>query len=93
MEEVAIISNIVKSEAVFAFLFISLFAYIIKSYSATQDRIMTHLDRSNASQEKTAKALDGINRTLTTLEGRIDRMEKITFKKEGIETECQSRKS
>ena len=44
--------------------------------------LMTHLQRSNESQERTANALEGIHSSLSKLEGRIDRIEKHTFNKE-----------
>lgn len=47
-----------------------------------EERLMEHLRRSNDSQEKTAKALEGINKSLASLEGRVDRIEKHTYKKE-----------
>ncbi len=46
-----------------------------------EERLMEHLERSNESQEKTAKSLESISRNLETLEGRVDRMEKYTYKK------------
>lgn len=49
-----------------------------------ENKLMDHLERSNESQEKTAIALEGINRSLTSLEGRVDRIEKHSFnEKEG----------
>ena len=44
--------------------------------------LMTHLERSNDSQERTANALEGINTNLSALEGRVDRIEKHTYQKE-----------
>ncbi|MFF5993480.1 hypothetical protein AAGS61_01845 [Lysinibacillus sp. KU-BSD001] len=44
--------------------------------------LMSHLERSNESQERTAHALEGINISLSTLEGRVDRIEKHAYKKE-----------
>lgn len=41
-----------------------------------------HLERSNESQERTANALEGIHSSLSTLEGRVDRIEKHTYNKE-----------
>lgn len=46
-------------------------------------QLMEHLERSNESQEKTAAALEGINKSLASLEGRVDRIEKHTYKNEG----------
>lgn len=47
-----------------------------------EKQLMEHLERSNDSQEKTAHALEGINKSLASLEGRVDRIEKHTYKKE-----------
>lgn len=47
-----------------------------------ESQLMTHLERSNESQERTAHALEGINMSLATLERRVDRIEKHTYKKE-----------
>lgn len=48
-----------------------------------EKQLMIHLERSNESQEKSAAALEGINRSLTSLEGRVDRIEKHAYKNEG----------
>lgn len=45
-----------------------------------EERLMEHLERSNVSQEKTVKSLESISHNLETLEGRVDRMEKYTYK-------------
>lgn len=45
-----------------------------------EKQLMQHLERSNESQEKTAEALTGINTSLSSLEGRVDRIEKHTYK-------------
>lgn len=47
-----------------------------------ESQLMEHLERSNESQEATARALEGINGSLSALEGRVDRIEKHTYKKE-----------
>ena len=47
-----------------------------------EKQLMQHLERSNESQEKTAEALTGINTSLSSLEGRVDRIEKHTYQKE-----------
>lgn len=44
--------------------------------------LMSHLERSNESQERTAHALEGINSSLSALEGRVDRIEKHYYQKE-----------
>lgn len=47
-----------------------------------EEKLMTHLERSNESQEKTTSTLQTMSITLQTLEGRMDRMEKVTYRKE-----------
>ena len=46
-----------------------------------EEKLMGHLERSNVSQEKTTAALQSINRTLNTPEGRVDRIEKLNYSK------------
>ena len=93
MELVAAFSEIATSQAVWAILCILLAAFVLKKMyekneqlskraEEREDKLMTHLERSNDSQEKTAIALEGINRSLTSLESRVDRIEKYSFKKE-----------
>ena len=43
-------------------------------------KLMTHLDESNKSQERTATAIEGINNSLNRLEGRVDVIEKNSHK-------------
>jgi len=88
---VAAVTKIASSEYVWTILFILLAGFVLKKMyekneqlskraEEREDKLMTHLERSNKSQEKTAVALEGINRSLTSLEGRVDRMEKYTYK-------------
>lgn len=71
------ISEIATSQAVWAILCIALVIYVMKRSEQRENRLMEHLERSNESQEKTAIALDGINKNLTKLEIRVDNIEKI----------------
>lgn len=64
-----------------------IFNYLIKLDQSHRDEskerersLMQHLERSNDSQERTAQALEGINTSLSNLEGRVDRIEKHTYK-------------
>lgn len=64
-----------------------IFNYLIKLDQSHRDEskerekaLMLHLNRSNESQERTAHALEGINTSLSTLEGRVDRIEKYAYK-------------
>ncbi|WP_432703349.1 BhlA/UviB family holin-like peptide [Lysinibacillus sphaericus] len=50
-----------------------------------ENKLMEHLERSNESQERTAIALEGMNRSLNVLEGRVDRIEKHSLKNKDIE--------
>ena len=50
-----------------------------------ENKLMDHLDRSNESQERTAIALEGMNRSLNVLEGRVDRIEKHSLKNKDTE--------
>ena len=66
-----------------------IFNYLIKLDQSHRDEskerektLMAHLERSNESQERTANALEGINASLATLEGRVDRIEKHAYQKE-----------
>lgn len=58
-----------------------------RRYKERENKLMDHLERSNKSQERTVIALDGINRSLNVLEGRVDRIEKHTLKNKNIERE------
>ena len=45
-----------------------------------EKELMLHLERSNESQERTAKALECMNASLSTLERRVDSIEKHAYK-------------
>lgn len=89
--DVATVNEIATSQAVWAIACLIIafgaFRYLISKNDTLMNRaeerenkLMDHLERSNESQEKTAIALEGINRNITVLEGRMDRMEKHTYK-------------
>jgi len=91
--DVAAVNEIATSQAVWAIACLIIafgaFRYLISKNDNLMNRaeerenkLMDHLERSNESQEKTAIALEGINRNITVLEGRMDRMEKYNYKKE-----------
>ncbi|RPJ97300.1 hypothetical protein CW357_01135 [Rummeliibacillus sp. TYF005] len=73
-------SEIATSQAVWAILCVLLTIYVMRRSEQRENKLMDHLQRSNESQEKTAVALDGINRSLSSLEHRVDRIEKFTEK-------------
>lgn len=91
MELVIAAQEIATSQAAWAILFIVFSAFVFiemrndnrrsrEAAETREEKLMEHLSRSNDSQEKTANALESINRTLNTLEGRVHRIEKITYK-------------
>lgn len=91
--DVSTVNEIATSQAVWAIACLLIafgaFRYLISKNDKLMNRaeerenkLMDHLERSNESQEKTAIALEGINRNLTVLEGRIDRIEKHSYKPE-----------
>lgn len=51
-----------------------------KESKLREQQLMAHLERSNESQEQTLTALQSINSTLATLEGRVDSIERICNK-------------
>lgn len=70
-----VIQEIAMSQAVWAVCCIAIVAWNMRTSKAREDKLMTHLERSNISQERTATALQSI-------EGRMDRMEKIIYRRE-----------
>lgn len=91
--DVATVNEIATSQAVWAIACLIIafkaFRYLISKNDNLMNRaeerenkLMDHLERLNESQEKNAIALEVINRNITVLEGRMDRMEKYSYKKE-----------
>ena len=85
--DVTAVNEIATSQAVWAIACLIIafgaFRYLISKNDNLMDRaeerenkLMDHLERSNESQERTAIALEGMNRSLNILEGRLDRIEK-----------------
>ena len=68
------IQEIAASQAVWAICCISIVWWTMKTSKIREDKLMEHLSRSNVSQERTASALQ-------SMEGRMDRMEKVLYKK------------
>ncbi len=73
--DVKLLSDVAMSQAVWAVCCIALTLWTMKTSKSREDKLMKHLERSNVSQERTATALQSI-------EGRMDRMEKIIYKEE-----------
>ncbi|PPA72472.1 hypothetical protein [Jeotgalibacillus proteolyticus] len=46
-----------------------------------EERLLNHLDRSNEIQQQTSTALQSIQRTMITIESRVDRVEKKIYRK------------
>lgn len=69
------LQEIATSQAVWAICCIAIVWWTMKTSKAREDKLMEHLERSNVSQERTATALQ-------SMEGRMDRMEKVIYKKE-----------
>ncbi|MDZ5712232.1 hypothetical protein [Jeotgalibacillus haloalkalitolerans] len=46
-----------------------------------EERLMTHLEKSNEIQHETSKTLQSMQTTLGTVENRVDRMEKKLYRK------------
>lgn len=59
---------------------IALYEDYRKESKIREQQLMSHLERSNDSQEQTITALQSINSTLATLEGRVDSIERICNK-------------
>ncbi|WP_337983462.1 hypothetical protein [Lysinibacillus sp. C5.1] len=59
--------------------------YLMNRAEERENKLMDHLERSNESQERTAIALEGMNRSLNVLEGRVDRIEKHSLKNKETE--------
>lgn len=70
-----IAQEIATSQAVWAVCCIAIVWWTMKTSKTREDKLMEHLGRSNVSQERTATALQ-------SMEGRMDRMEKVIYKKE-----------
>ena len=90
--DVAAVNEIATSQAVWAIACLLIafgaFRYLIgkndnlmNRAEERENKLMDHLERSNESQERTAIALEGVNKSLSSVEGRVDRMEKYIYKK------------
>lgn len=66
--------EVATSQAVWATCCIAIVWWTMKTSKTREDKLMNHLERSNTSQERTATALQ-------SMEGRMDRMEKVIYKK------------
>lgn len=73
--DVKSLTEIATSQAVWAVCCIALTLWTMKTSKDREDKLMKHLERSNISQERTATALQ-------SMEGRMDRMEKVIYKEE-----------
>lgn len=67
-----VLQEVATSQFVWAICCIAFVVWTTKTSKAREDKLMRHLERSNISQERTATALQ-------SMEGRMDRMEKVIY--------------
>lgn len=73
-------SHIANSQVVWSILCICLVVYVFWNSAKREQKLTENLEALTAAQGKQATAMQGISRSLTSLEGRMDRMEKHTYK-------------
>ena len=74
-------SQIANSQVVWSILCICLVIYVFWNSNKREERLTKNLETLTAAQGKQATAMQGISKSLTSLEGRMDSMEKHTYKK------------
>ncbi|MGG0666769.1 BhlA/UviB family holin-like peptide [Viridibacillus arvi] len=80
--DVSMASEIATSQAVWSILCVALVIYVMRRSEQRENQLMSHLELSNKIQEKTAIALDGMNKSLTKIESRVDNLEKNSTEKD-----------
>lgn len=75
-------SQIANSQVVWSILCICLVVYVFWNSNKREERLIKNLETLTAAQGEQATAMQGISKSLTSLEGRMDRMEKHTYKHE-----------
>ena len=75
-------SQVANSQVVWSILCIGLAIYVLKHSNQREERLLSNLDELTKAQSEQAIAMQSISENLTSLEGRMDRMEKHTYKKE-----------
>lgn len=74
-------SQVANSQVVWSILCIGLAVYVLKHSNKREERLLNNLDELTKAQSEQAIAMQSISENLTSLEGRMDRMEKHTYKK------------
>ncbi|AJK87694.1 MULTISPECIES: hypothetical protein [Lysinibacillus] len=72
-------SHIANSQVVWSILCICLVIYVFLNSNKREERLLKNLERLTAAQGKQANTMGDISKSLTSLEGRMDRMEKHIF--------------
>ena len=80
METVNVAEQIATSQVVWSILCILLAAYVLWHSNKRETRLLDNLSELTKAQREQAKAMQKISENLDTLEGRMDRMEKYTYK-------------
>lgn len=73
-------SHIANSQVVWSILCICLVVYVFWNSNKREERLLKNLETLTEAQGEQATAMQEISRSLTSLEGRMDRMEKHTYK-------------
>lgn len=80
MESVNAASQIANSQVVWSILCILLTAYVLWHSNKRETRLLDNLTELTKAQQEQAKTMEKISENLETVEGRLDRMEKYTYK-------------
>ena len=80
MESVNAASQIANSQVVWSILCILLTAYVLWHSNKRETRLLDNLTELTKAQHEQAKTMEKISENLETVEGRLDRMEKYTYK-------------
>lgn len=83
METVNVAEQIATSQVVWSILCILLAAYVLWHSNKREMRLLDNLSELTKAQQEQAKTMQKISENLDTLEGRMDRMEKYTYKRNG----------
>lgn len=81
METVNAASQIANSQVVWSILCILLTAYVLWHSNKRETRLLDNLTELTKAQNEQAKTMEKLNENLETVEGRLDRMEKYTYKR------------
>lgn len=84
METINTASQIANSQVVWSILCILMTAYVLWHSNKREARLLDNLTELTRAQNEQAKTMEKLNGNLETVEGRLDRMEKYTYKKENL---------